>query len=44
MISFFKSAFYYFVVKIFPAISVVLGVVIMKLLKRNKRKDTPKNL
>ena len=38
MISFFESAFYYFVVKIFPAISVVLGVAIMQFLKRNKSK------
>lgn len=35
---FFESAFYYFVVKIFPAISVVLGVVIVQFLKRNKSK------
>lgn len=38
MISFFESAFYYFVVKIFPAISVVLGVAIMQFLKRNNSK------
>lgn len=36
--SFLESAFYYFVVKIFPAISVVLGVAIMQFLKRNKSK------
>ena len=37
MMSFFESAFYYFVVKIFPAISVVLGVAIMQFLKRKKK-------
>ena len=37
--SFFESAFYYFVVKIFPAISVVLGVAIMQFLKRKKKKS-----
>ncbi len=40
MMSFFESAFYYFVVKIFPAISVVLGVAIMQFLKRKKVKNS----
>lgn len=41
LMSFFESAFYYFVVKIFPAISVVLGVLIMQFLKRKKSKKLP---
>lgn len=40
MMSFLESAFYYFVVKIFPAISVVLGVAIMQFLKRKKVKNS----
>ena len=40
MMSFFESAFYYFVVKIFPAISVVLGVAIMQFLKEEKSKNS----
>ena len=41
--SFFESAFYYFVVKIFPAISVVLGVAIMQFLKEKSKNSLPKN-
>lgn len=42
MMSFFESAFYYFVVKIFPAISVVLGVAIMQFLRKKSKKLSPK--